>query len=95
MSHIGFRSIKLAVLKVQTFILVRYCSLYASKNDKRNVCSDNNVETTLCKSVIHSSDMVKLPTHLMSDVCTFGIDLMFRKIILVTLNNLDSTLLLN
>ena len=34
-----------------------------------NVFSDTNAETTPCKCCMHSGDMVKLPTDVMSDVC--------------------------
>ena len=64
---------------------------YASQNYKINVCFDLKVDTMPCKCCMHSIDMhaidmFRLPTHLMSDVCTFGINLIvFRIHVLITL----------
>ena len=44
------------------------------------VYSHTNVETTPCRCSMLSQDMVKVPTHLKSHVCTFGIGLIFMKI---------------
>ena len=66
-------------LSVKMFI---WCGTvrYASKNYKINVCSDLKVDTMPCKSCMHSIDMFQLLTHLMSDVCTFGISLIVLRI---------------
>ena len=66
-------------LSVKTFI---WCGTvrYASKNYKINVCSDLKVDTMPCKCCMHSIDMFHLLTHLMSDVCTFGISLIVLRI---------------
>ena len=56
-----------------------------------NVCSDLKVDSMPCKCCMHSIDMhsidmFQLPTHLMSDVCTFGISLIVFSIhVLITL----------
>ena len=59
---------------------------YASKSYKTNVCSDLKVDTMSCKCCMHSIDMFQLPTHLMSDVCTFGFSVIDLRIhVLITL----------
>ena len=45
-----------------------------------NVYSNLNVETTSCRCSMSSQDMVKVPTHLKSHVCTFVIGLIVMKI---------------
>ena len=59
-----------------------------------NVCSDLKVDTMPCKCCMysidmHSIDIFQLPTHLMSDVCTFGISLIVFRI--HVLNTLEKT----
>ena len=58
----------------KTFYWVYYCSLCAQK-DTMTVYSEPHGEIMPCQWCMQSSDLDKVPTHLMSDVYTFVINL--------------------